>query len=36
VYFNNDAHGCALRDANTFCDVAQRAGIETSRVSVSF
>jgi uncharacterized protein YecE (DUF72 family) len=35
VYFNNDAHGCALRDANTFCDFANRAGIETSRVSVS-
>jgi uncharacterized protein YecE (DUF72 family) len=32
VYFNNDAHGCALRDAIVFARLAQCAGLEASRV----
>jgi uncharacterized protein YecE (DUF72 family) len=31
-YFNNDAHGCALRDARRFAVVAGRAGLRPSRV----
>jgi uncharacterized protein YecE (DUF72 family) len=27
VYFNNDAHGCAVRDADTFIRLAARAGL---------
>jgi uncharacterized protein YecE (DUF72 family) len=34
AFFNNDAHGCALRDASTFCELASGAGVETSRVAV--
>jgi uncharacterized protein YecE (DUF72 family) len=33
VYFNNDAHGCALRDAIAFGALAREAGIETTRVA---
>jgi uncharacterized protein YecE (DUF72 family) len=32
TYFNNDAHGCALRDARRFAAAAQRAGLRPSRV----
>ena len=32
AYFNNDHHGCALRDAAAFSDRLHRAGIATSRV----
>jgi uncharacterized protein YecE (DUF72 family) len=32
VYFNNDHHGCALRDAAAFAERLGRAGIPTSRV----
>ena len=32
AYFNNDAHGCAPRDARKFALAAQRAGLEPSRV----
>jgi uncharacterized protein YecE (DUF72 family) len=32
VYFNNDAHGCAIRDAITFASVAERAGLVPSAV----
>lgn len=31
-YFNNDAHGCAIRDAITFASAAQRAGLVPSAV----
>lgn len=32
VYFNNDAHGCALRDAIVLARLAQRAGLRPTRV----
>jgi uncharacterized protein YecE (DUF72 family) len=32
VYFNNDAHGCAVRDASRFALVARDAGLATSQV----
>jgi len=32
VYFNNDGHGCAPRDAHRFAYYAERAGLEVSRV----
>ena len=32
AYFNNDHHGCALRDAAAFSDRLHRAGIAASRV----
>jgi uncharacterized protein YecE (DUF72 family) len=32
AYFNNDAHGCAPRDARKFASAAERAGLEPSRV----
>jgi uncharacterized protein YecE (DUF72 family) len=32
VYFNNDAHACALRDAIVFARFARRLGLITSRV----
>jgi uncharacterized protein YecE (DUF72 family) len=32
VYFNNDAHGCAVANAATFARTAARAGLEVSRV----
>ncbi len=32
AYFNNDAEGCAVRDAIVLAGIAERAGIETSRV----
>jgi uncharacterized protein YecE (DUF72 family) len=32
VYFNNDGHGCALRDARRFALYAARQGLEVSRV----
>lgn len=32
AYFNNDAHGCALRDARRFAAAATRAGLEPTRV----
>ena len=31
-YFNNDAHGCALRDARRFASALRRAGLEPTRV----
>jgi len=30
VYFNNDAHGCAVDNATTFARAAARAGLEVS------
>jgi uncharacterized protein YecE (DUF72 family) len=33
VYFNNDAHGCALRDAITLTSALTNAGREVTRVS---
>jgi uncharacterized protein YecE (DUF72 family) len=27
VYFNNDTHGCAVRDADTFARIAARSGL---------
>lgn len=32
VYFNNDGHGCAVRDAIVFARLCRRAGLEPSRV----
>lgn len=32
VYFNNDAHGCAVRDAITFAAAVERAGLKPTRV----
>jgi uncharacterized protein YecE (DUF72 family) len=32
VYFNNDLHGCAPRNARTFAAAATKAGLEPSRV----
>jgi len=32
AYFNNDAHGCAVRDARRFATAVTRAGLEPSRV----
>jgi uncharacterized protein YecE (DUF72 family) len=32
VYFNNDAHGCAPRDARRFAGAVRAAGLEPSRV----
>lgn len=32
VYFNNDARGCALRDARTFASECRRAGLRPTRV----
>jgi uncharacterized protein YecE (DUF72 family) len=32
VYFNNDAHGCAPRDARRFAAAASRAGLSPTRV----
>jgi uncharacterized protein YecE (DUF72 family) len=32
VYFNNDGHGCALRDAAVFARFARELGIEVTRV----
>ena len=32
VYFNNDAHGCALRDAIVLARLAERAGLRPTRV----
>src|SRR5205814_8610141 len=32
VYFNNDFHACALRDAIVFALLAERAGLRPSRV----
>jgi len=32
VYFNNDPHGCALRDARVFARLAERKGLEPTRV----
>lgn len=31
-YFNNDPHGCAVRDARLFAAAVQRAGLEPTRV----
>lgn len=31
-YFNNDAHGCAVRDARRFASAVRRAGLEPTRV----
>ncbi len=31
-FFNNDEHGCALRDARIFSDVCRQKGLETTRV----
>ncbi len=35
VYFNNDGHACALRDAIVFAGQAERAGLEPTRVPAS-
>lgn len=32
AYFNNDAHGCALRNAITLADLAERHGLQPTRV----
>jgi uncharacterized protein YecE (DUF72 family) len=32
AYFNHDGHGCALRDAITFAELAQDAGLHPTRV----
>ncbi len=32
IYFNNDGHGCAVRDAVVFADLARRAGCDVTRV----
>ncbi len=32
VYFNNDGHGCALRDAEVFGNALQRRGVAVSRL----
>jgi hypothetical protein len=32
VFFNNDWHGCALRDAIWFAQAAERKGLAVSRV----
>ncbi len=32
VYFNNDAHGCAVRDARRFAGATARAGLRPTRV----
>jgi len=32
AYFNNDGHGCALRDAITFAELASNAGLRPTRV----
>lgn len=32
AYFNNDAHGCALRDAITLARLAERSGLNPTRV----
>jgi len=32
AYFNNDAHGCAVRDARRFATAATRAGLTATRV----
>ncbi len=32
AYFNNDAHGCAVRDARRFATAVARAGLEPTRV----
>jgi uncharacterized protein YecE (DUF72 family) len=32
VYFNNDMHGCAPRDARRFASAVRRAGLSPSRV----
>jgi uncharacterized protein YecE (DUF72 family) len=32
AYFNNDRHGCALRDAITFAELAAEAGLRPTRV----
>lgn len=32
VYFNNDHHGCALRDARVFHNIAERAGLRPTKV----
>jgi uncharacterized protein YecE (DUF72 family) len=32
VYFNNDGHGCAVRDAAVFARLADRAGMHVTRV----
>lgn len=32
VYFNNDTHGCALRDARRFAAAAARAGLSPTRI----
>jgi uncharacterized protein YecE (DUF72 family) len=32
VYFNNDQHGCAPRDARRFASAVARAGLSPSRV----
>jgi uncharacterized protein YecE (DUF72 family) len=34
VFFNNDPHGCALRDAAVFAREAERAGLEPTRVAL--
>jgi hypothetical protein len=31
VYFNNDGHGCAVRDAVVFARFAARVGLPTGR-----
>jgi len=31
AYFNNDAHGCALRDARTFARACEREGLDVTR-----
>jgi uncharacterized protein YecE (DUF72 family) len=36
AYFNNDAHGCAPRDARRFASSAARAGLEPRRVPGSW
>lgn len=35
VYFNNDEHACALRDALRFASAVEKAGLEASRVPSS-
>jgi uncharacterized protein YecE (DUF72 family) len=32
VYFNNDAHGCALRDAIVLARISERLGMHPTRV----
>lgn len=33
VYFNNDPHGCAVKDATAFARICQRVGLEPSRAT---